>query len=412
MKNKIHASSIEKVNITGNPLYRIIDRLGKMYPITYIDADHLNGTSKWVHRESATLDPLGNNLADYILNAQRLTDSKKIQVFVPTYNSETYLLRNISDIYSSLLFEKRNYLKDFDINLLVGINGKIDYKTIESLSAFIRSHKYLQQMVSMSVFHSDAQGKINAMNIAHQIALENNRGYLLFVDDDVSIKQRAISNIINDIHYSPQYSLIGGYPVLNPCNETLTPLERSFYMMSSLKRSLTGYSLPMGRLMGLRTESYPVIPVDFVADDVFLNGYFLHHKLPMYNERKAPVEFYGSSSFYMWLMRSNRIASSDDQVINTLPLLEGLQLKELLHNIPFRQPPGQQELRNIELMKYIKSAGSTELKKILDHSNHNSWGVDESTKGLKERFQSSLELYFNDYLFPTLLEEARKYVPK
>ncbi|MEH2069936.1 MAG: glycosyltransferase [Nostoc sp.] len=387
----------------------ILERLGTSVTVDYFDFKWIQPRKIIVHDPISDINPWEYQFMSYASTNTQDSENKSLIIVIPTCDSDFYVLEHLSRVVKNICDDKINtFLSEFLIHILVVINGEISSNFKKQLMKFLSRHRYIKNIIYIAAIHAKNKSKVLAMNYGHQYAISNNINYIFFMDDDVILYPRTIPRLLLEL-VKGNYALVGGNPSLIELTCLTNQTENLFSKIVTLKRQLTGYSLPVGRLLGMRTKNYPIIPNYIIADDVFLNAFCVYHKLPQKIIANAYVGYLGSTSYFQWLSRSFRIEVSDQQILRLLPMPQRIQLQNLLHHIPFQSKPSQKQLLVLDFCRDIKVEGLRMLNNM--KYSLDIWGADFSTKITSQNKLCIYDSYFNNS-FSEMLLNSIKYLNK
>lgn len=237
-----------------------------------------------------------------------------VQVSIPTLGLRNYLFETVESVLAAVKDGvNQGALPHTSVAILS--NGPSDSETRR---AFIR--QFVQgsaQSVGVALITTGVLGKPNALNILHQHAAAQGVDHLVFMDDDIRIQGGGLQKICQRLATGDPMFL--GAQTLPERPPSDCSVEADIYHMTSVKRRMMGFPVPIGRFMALPTTLFPTITDFHSYDDVYLSAFFMIHKVKQEVVSDVGVTYPVSSSLYQFLRRRRRIAHSDAAILKLLP---------------------------------------------------------------------------------------------
>ena len=265
-------------------------RLG-LYTPAIIDSRYARETEITIYHHDGTVEtqphkeyigPLHRDVDDYVSAEQRhrilerasLNKKQHVVVGLSTFNSASYIRGSLLELLPELVEIKEKY-SDWDVELVIGVNGVNQEETVQQIREY--QEMFSDPRVRITMIYVPFQGKVQAMNLIAQHAINNDSTVLTFVDDDLSYLRGTILSGIEKLILSGDLSYVGS--IIEPFEP-----ETLWDRITNRARALYKSAVPLGPHMVLFTQTYPMIPSYLRVEDTFLACYFIdvEHDDPMH----------------------------------------------------------------------------------------------------------------------------------
>ena len=150
-----------------------------------------------------------------------------------------------------------------------------------------------------------------------RITAEASGELVLFLDDDVEIDNDVIKNSIEIFEIYPNIKLVGATPKI-VCPTPISFWRRIIFDILNIQHTLDLFVFPdpfvIGRFMMLRKKDMPIIPVDTIKDDMYLQILFYPNVLKI----KSHIKYRGVIYLRDYYTRLFRLIEGEQQELKNI----------------------------------------------------------------------------------------------
>ena len=202
--------------------------------------------------------------------------------------------------------------EEWKFEIIFCINGPRSNETEYKIRLIIDEFPELN--IKIITQEPNCVGKPLAMK---RITAEASGDLVLFLDDDVEIDHDTIKNSINIFEIYPNIKLVGATPKV-VCPAQISFWRRIIFDILNIQHTLDLFVFPdpfiIGRFMMLQKKDMPIIPVDVIKDDMYLQILFY----PNISKIKSYVKYRGVIYLKDYYTRLFRLIEGEQQELKNI----------------------------------------------------------------------------------------------